>query len=69
MSQLGKLPCDEGVILGAASTAPCSASSRRSTLVAAILGSSLAFIDGTVVNVALPAINESWVQEPRMCNG
>ena len=31
-------------------------SSRRWTLVAAIIGSSLAFIDGTVVNVALPAI-------------
>lgn len=29
---------------------------RRWTLVAAIIGSSLAFIDGTVVNVALPAI-------------
>jgi len=36
--------------------AECSAVSRRWTLVAAILGSSLAFIDGTVVNVALPAI-------------
>jgi MFS family permease len=32
---------------------------RRWTLVAAILGSSLAFVDGTVVNVALPAIQRS----------
>ena len=29
---------------------------RRWTLVATILGSSLTFIDGTVVNVALPAL-------------
>lgn len=32
------------------------ASARRWTLVATILGSSLTFIDGTVVNVALPAL-------------
>ena len=29
---------------------------QRATLVAAILGSGIAMIDGTVVNVALPAI-------------
>ena len=56
MSQIGKPPCDSGVILYGASAQPCSAPSRHWTLVAAILGSSLAFIDGTVVNVALPAI-------------
>ena len=56
MSQIGKPPCEEGVILNGAMGAPCSAPSRQWTLVAAILGSSLAFIDGTVVNVALPAI-------------
>ncbi|HEY4067760.1 MAG TPA: MFS transporter [Burkholderiaceae bacterium] len=33
-----------------------SASAHRWTLIAAILGSSMAFIDGTVVNVALPAL-------------
>jgi EmrB/QacA subfamily drug resistance transporter len=33
-----------------------SSSQQRWTLAAAILGSSLAFVDGTVVNVALPAI-------------
>ena len=32
------------------------ASARRWTLVATILGSSMTFIDGTVVNVALPAL-------------
>ena len=32
--------------------------SQRLTLVAAILGSSIAMIDGTIVNVALPAIQD-----------
>jgi EmrB/QacA subfamily drug resistance transporter len=36
--------------------APCTAISRRWILLAAILGSSMAFIDSTVVNVALPAL-------------
>src|SRR6185436_15120983 len=31
---------------------------QRATLVAAILGSSVAMIDGTIVNVALPAIQD-----------
>jgi EmrB/QacA subfamily drug resistance transporter len=55
MSNLGKSPCDEAAIR---SGAPGNAQTTRGTwvLVATILGSSLAFIDGTVVNVALPAI-------------
>jgi len=56
MSQIGKPPCDEGAILHGPKGAPCSVASRRWTLVAAILGSSMAFVDGTVVNVALPAL-------------
>lgn len=72
MSQIGKPPCEEGVILNGTSATPCSAPSRHWTLVAAILGSSLAFIDGTVVNVTLPAIQRElgattseaqWVME------
>jgi len=59
MAQIGRPPCDAGVILGGASTAPCPAGARRWVLAAAILGSSLAFIDGTVVNVALPAIQQT----------
>src|SRR3974390_181145 len=34
------------------------ASARRWTLVATILGSSLTFIDGTAINVALPALQQ-----------
>jgi EmrB/QacA subfamily drug resistance transporter len=56
MSHIGKPPCDEGAILYGAKPSPCSPEAHRWTLVAAILGSGMAFVDGTVVNVALPAI-------------
>lgn len=46
-------PCDSEF---AAATLPCATPHPRATLAATILGSSLAFIDGSVVNVALPAI-------------
>ena len=59
MSQIGKPPCDDAFILHGATATPCPAVSRRWVLVAAILGSSMAFVDGTVVNVALPAIQRS----------
>ena len=36
--------------------APLTPSAKRWVLVATIIGSGMAFIDGTVVNVALPAI-------------
>ena len=49
-------PCDENVIRSRPATAPCPKSSGRWVLVATILASSMAFIDGTVVNVALPAL-------------
>jgi EmrB/QacA subfamily drug resistance transporter len=51
-----KQPCDEGVILSTPAVAPCSPQAGPWVLAATILGSSLAFIDGTVVNVALPAL-------------
>jgi EmrB/QacA subfamily drug resistance transporter len=38
------------------STVPCPRASQKWVLAATILGSSLAFIDGTVVNVALPTL-------------
>lgn len=58
MSQIGKPPCDDAVIAHGGDAAPCGAAARRGVLAAAILGSSMAFIDGTVVNVALPAIQQ-----------
>ena len=65
-------PCDEGVMLSAPAAAPCSAAAAPWILAATILGSSLAFIDGSVVNLALPAfqaelnatvIDAQWVVE------
>jgi EmrB/QacA subfamily drug resistance transporter len=49
-------PCDESVIRSAPVIAPCSKRAGRWVLVATVLASSMAFIDSTVVNVALPAL-------------
>jgi len=49
-------PCDEGVVRSEAPARPCAKSSRPYVLAVTILGSSMVFIDGTVVNVALPAL-------------
>src|SRR5437870_7127448 len=60
MAYIQKSPCDEGIIQCAPYTAPGVETRQRSVgtwvLVATILGSSMAFIDGTVVNVALPVL-------------
>ena len=55
---IAKPPCDEAAIL-AASSVHSSTSCGPWVLAATILGSSMAFIDGTVVNVALPALQSS----------
>jgi len=49
-------PCDESVIRSRLASAPCSKIAGRWVLVATTLASSMAFIDSTVVNVALPAL-------------
>ncbi len=57
MAAVIKHPCDEGVVRsGKAAAVPCDETTGRWILAATILGSSMAFIDGTVVNVALPAL-------------
>src|SRR6266481_3789096 len=48
--------CDENIIRSGPAAAPCSKTRGRWILAATILASSMAFIDGTVVNVALPAL-------------
>ncbi|HTC93167.1 MAG TPA: MFS transporter [Terriglobales bacterium] len=55
-----KPPCDEAVIGTGVVEVPCTAKARSWILAATILGSSMAFIDSTVVNVALPAIQASF---------
>ncbi len=53
-------PCDEAVIRSGDAAAPCAAKARAWILAATIIGSSMAFIDSTVVNVALPALQASF---------
>src|SRR5881398_3657010 len=48
--------CDENIIRSGPAGAPCAKSRGPWILAATILASSMAFIDGTVVNVALPAL-------------
>ncbi len=56
MANIFKPPCDEGVILSAPDTSPCLKKLQPWILAATIIGSSMAFIDGTVVNLALPVL-------------
>src|SRR6516165_11541872 len=58
MANIAKPPCDEALILAN----PCVEPSPQYgawVIAATILGSSMAFIDGTVVNVALPALQSA----------
>src|SRR6266568_175321 len=54
-----KQPCDEAVIRARLPGRSCSDKSRPWVLAVTILGSSMAFIDSTVVNVALPALQSN----------
>src|SRR5437660_11357682 len=58
MAHIGKPPCDEAVILGSPCDRPAPANGGW-IIATTILGSSMAFIDGTVVNVALPALQSA----------
>src|SRR5215212_5288960 len=58
MANAGRPPCDEGVVLTGRASAPCTPASAPWVLAATIIGSAMAFIDGTVTNVALPQIQE-----------
>ena len=49
-------PCDEGILGGAPNTPGCASHAKRWVLAVTILGSSTAFIEGSAINVALPAI-------------
>jgi EmrB/QacA subfamily drug resistance transporter len=54
-----KQPCDEAVVLSARIGVAATARAGPWILAVTILGSSMAFIDSTVVNVALPALQSS----------
>src|SRR6516162_1967716 len=55
-----KPPCDEAVIHSQTEVLPCCRERSVWVLAAAIVASSMAFIDSTVVNVALPALQGSF---------
>ena len=55
-----KPPCEEGVIRVGECITPCSKNVGRWVLAATVLGSSIALIDGSVVNVALPVLQKAF---------
>jgi len=68
-------PCDDALIRAAPEARQCRASVERAVLGAAIVGSGMTFIDGTVVTVALPVLQRNlgadvaqaqWVVEAYM---
>src|SRR3954465_6810828 len=58
MANIGRPPCDEGVVRTGRASAPCTPASAPWVLAATIIGSAMGFIDGTITNVALPQIQE-----------
>jgi EmrB/QacA subfamily drug resistance transporter len=56
MADQMKRPCKEVLMHEKVTDAPCAENSRPWVLAATIMGSSMAFIDSTAVNVALPAL-------------
>jgi EmrB/QacA subfamily drug resistance transporter len=59
MTSVAPPPCDKGIVAAAPEGPTCAKSKEPFILAATILASSMAFIDGTVVNVALPALQRS----------
>ena len=55
-----RTPCDEAVLRSQEAVAQCTRKAAPWILTATILGSSMAFIDSTVVNVALPVLQQSF---------
>src|SRR3979490_3265074 len=53
-------PCDEGHMRSRNKAVSCTAAAQPWILAATILASSMAFIDGTVVNVALPVLQTTF---------
>ena len=75
MSHISNPPCEKAIVQAAPCPPPCAAATGRWVLAASVTGSSMAFIDGTVVNVALPALQRElgagvaelqWVVESYM---
>ena len=59
MTAIASFPCDKGIVGSATGSAPCARTAEPWILATTILASSMVFIDGTVVNVALPALQRA----------
>jgi hypothetical protein len=58
-------PCEDGLVRSApAAETGLSAGRKRAILAATVLGSSLTFIDGSALGVALPAIQNDLRRPP-----
>src|SRR3979411_2496898 len=55
-----RAPCDEMFIRSGSPATPCAAKAGLWILAATILGSSMAFIDSTIVNVAAPKFQNAF---------
>src|SRR5207253_10215135 len=55
-----RTPCDEAAMRSVGPGVPCGPEAQPWILAATILASSMAFIDSTVVNVALPALQSNF---------
>src|SRR5262245_21231405 len=53
-------PCDAAIVRSAPETPGCASHARRWVLTATILGSSVAFMMASIINVALPAIQDTY---------
>ncbi|HEY2387011.1 MAG TPA: MFS transporter [Candidatus Binatia bacterium] len=51
-------PCDVGVLRGAPDTPGCASYAKRWVLTTTVFGSSIAFLEASVINVSLPAIQQ-----------
>ena len=59
MASAASFPCDKAIVQSAPAGTPCASKSEPWILATTILASSMAFIDGTVVTVALPALQRA----------
>src|SRR5262245_8252555 len=59
MISLLRPPSDEASLRAAPDTPGCASHAKRWVLLAAILGSGMAFLEASVINVALPAIQRA----------
>jgi EmrB/QacA subfamily drug resistance transporter len=59
VTAVASFPCDKAIVGSATGRAPCTSNAEPWILATTILASSMVFIDGTVVNVALPALQRA----------